>query len=491
LAYTSPISLSSTATVAFSSRDRANIAESPKTQVVQIDTQAPVNNVSASVVTGAAYATGSTVFYRGSAAGSLRLTNSVSDAGGSGPASSATSALAGPKAGWTHTASAVSTPAGGPYASGLFRWTAGTTSSPRERMTASDVAGNTSTTSPALTFRNDSTAPTTTASVAPAPNAAGWNTAAATVTLSASDNAGGSGVAAVTYTTDGSSPATSPTAIAYAGPFTVSSTVTILYSAADRVSNTAAVASRSVKVDAVDPTPALALSAVSGGAFRSGGTIFYRGVAAGSFRLTNTVVDGGGSGPSSSTTTPLTGATTGWTHTASTVSTPAGGPFQSNAFSWVAGTSSAPGELVTTADVAGNAVTTSLSLVDDSTAPAAAATFPAAATYASGSAWRNGCGTSATADLCGDAADTLSGLAFVGFALTRVSDGRCWNPSAQTWTTAACSGVSIPFTAGASPAWTAPFPCATGSYSITVAAADNVGNTLVAPARSWTISSCA
>ncbi len=127
------------------------------TVIVNTDTTAPTNSISLSSVTGGAYLSGSTIFYRGTNAGSLRLTNAVADAG-SGPASSSTAALTGTTAGWTHAPSTVSTPAGGPYVSSSFDWAAGTGSSPAEVVTGRDVAGNTAVTN--LTFSTDSTAPT-------------------------------------------------------------------------------------------------------------------------------------------------------------------------------------------------------------------------------------------------------------------------------------------------------------------------------------------
>ena len=65
----------------------------------------------------------------------------------------------------------------------------------------------------------------------------------------------------------------------------------------------------------------------------------------------------------------LSGTTAGWTHTSSRVSTPAGGPYLSNPFSWAAGTSSAPSVVVTSQDDAGNSADTTLSFVNDSTSP--------------------------------------------------------------------------------------------------------------------------
>ncbi len=123
-----------------------------------------------------------------------------------------------------------------------------------------------------------------------------------------------------------------------------------------------------VYTDSIAPVNNLSLSNIVGGAAISGTTAYYRGSVAGSFTITNAVTDTG-SGPASSTTSTLGGTTTGWTHTPSTVSAPAGGPYVSNTFSWVAGTTSNPSETVTGRDLANNTAVTTGSLVNDSTAP--------------------------------------------------------------------------------------------------------------------------
>ena len=161
-------------------------AESQDSDPVTSDGTAPVNDVSLAVVSGAAAKTGNTVYYRGTAAGSLRLSNAVVDLG-SGPASSATAALGGTSTGWTHTPSTVSTPANGPYVSNLFSWGAGTTSAPTEVVTGRDVSNNTAQTT--LSFVNDSTAPTGSISYSNGDQAG----RSVTLTLTAADT-GGSGV---------------------------------------------------------------------------------------------------------------------------------------------------------------------------------------------------------------------------------------------------------------------------------------------------------
>src|SRR5262249_22801281 len=95
-------------------------------------------------------------------------------------------------------------------------------------------------------------------------------------------------------------------------------------------------ASNAAKVDTAGPTSSLTLSSVTGNASKVGNTVFYRGSAGGSFKLTNAVSDAE-SAPASSATAALGGTTTGWSHTPSTVSSPAGGPYDSNTFSWSAG----------------------------------------------------------------------------------------------------------------------------------------------------------
>jgi len=128
--------------------------------------------------------------------------------------------------------------------------------------------------------------------------------------------------------------------------------------------------SATVSVDATPPTNAITLSNVSGASWLSGTTIYYAGANAGSLTLTNAVADSE-TGPASSQTAALTGTTTGFSHTPSTVSTPSGGPYVSAPFSWTAGTTSGPGEVVTGRDLAGNTATTSLTFANDSTAPSA------------------------------------------------------------------------------------------------------------------------
>ncbi len=169
-------------------------------------------------------------------------------------------------------------------------------------------------------------------------------------------------------------------------------------------------------VDTVAPGASVAVTPVAGGAVRSGANVYYRGVASGSFTLTNTVTDAG-SGPASSSTAALGGTTTGWTHSPSTVSTPAGGPFASAGFSWTAGTTSSPTETVTARDAVGLTATTALTFVNDSTGPATGTL-----TYPNGAA-----GAASVSVAFAAGADAGSGLASVQLqrAVATLTNGAC------------------------------------------------------------------
>ncbi|MGI9117634.1 MAG: beta strand repeat-containing protein, partial [Gaiellales bacterium] len=119
------------------------------------DTTAPTQtfDVSAATPAGSAYVGGTTLYYRGAAAGSLTLRSTATD-DITGVKSVAFPALGGTTTGWTHTAATINAP--GPYTS-AYSWTAGTTSAPTAQVTATDTLLNAGTTT--LTMANDSTIP--------------------------------------------------------------------------------------------------------------------------------------------------------------------------------------------------------------------------------------------------------------------------------------------------------------------------------------------
>lgn len=120
-----------------------------------LDTVSPTQSIALAGGAAGAYLTGTTLYYRGSAAGSFKLVDTVSDSG-SGPASATYPSIS--TSGWTHASETVSAPSGGPYGSSSFSWTAGPGTPAGYSVTAADAAGNAAST--ALTFVVDNTAPT-------------------------------------------------------------------------------------------------------------------------------------------------------------------------------------------------------------------------------------------------------------------------------------------------------------------------------------------
>lgn len=86
---------------------------------------------------------------------------------------------------------------------------------------------------------SDCIAPTSTHTVSPPPNAAGWNNSNATITLSAQDNEGGSGVKEIRYRTTGAQSMTFDAPYNPLRPPVISTqgTTTISYFAIDKLGN--------------------------------------------------------------------------------------------------------------------------------------------------------------------------------------------------------------------------------------------------------------
>ena len=349
------------------------------------DSTAPVNDLSLSGQSGGgSFLSGTTVYYHGSTAGSFTITNALSNSG-SGPASSTFPTLGGSKTGWSSTTSTVSSPTGGPYVSTTFSWGNGTTSGPTETVTGTDNVGNTVTTT--LTFVNDSTAPVNDLSLSGQSGGGsflsgttvyyqGSTAGSFTITNALSDS--GSGPASSTFPTLGGTgyrlepqapiaDTTSPyvsTTFSWGNGTTSGPTETV--TGTDNVGNTNSGTTLTFVNDSTAPVNDLSLSAQSGGgSFLSGTTVYYHGSTAGSFTITNALSDSG-SGPASSTFPTFGGIASGWTHTANTDTA---SPYVSNTFSWGNGTTSSPSETVTGTDNVGNTVTTTLTFVNDSTAP--------------------------------------------------------------------------------------------------------------------------
>ena len=306
-----------------------------------------------------------------------------------------------------------------------------------------DTAGNTETAN-TTHVKLDNVAPTTTITTTPAaPDGTNnwFKRASVTFTLAATDAT--SGVANRFYTIDGGGQQT------YSGTVTISTQGdhTVTYWSVDNAGNTESTNTTHVKLDNVAPTNSLALTNKTGGSFLNGNTVYYRGVAAGAFSIQNSVADAA-SGAASSSSPALGGTTTGWTHTAPDVkTTPSGGPYVSNLFSWSAGTTSSPTEIATGADAAGNTTAAStLTFTNDSTTPATTDN-----TASIGITCKN---TTQTVTLA--PTDAGSGAA----ATYYTTDG-------STPTTSSSQGTSISLATD-------------GTYTIKYFTVDNVGNTEVA-----------
>lgn len=142
------------------------------------------------------------------------------------------------------------------------------------------------------------------------------------------------------------------------------------YVVPDNAGNRATYTTPSIaEIDTQSPAHALTLSA-SSGAYLSAGEVYYKGNAAGSFQLSDALSDS--ASRSASVTFPGI-ATTGWAHGAETITTPAGGPYTSSAFSWSAGAGTPTSYTVTGADAAGNTTTSSLTFASDTAAPSGGA----------------------------------------------------------------------------------------------------------------------
>jgi hypothetical protein len=254
------------------------------------------------------------------------------------------------------------------------------------RVVTTDNVGNTFNSPTIANVKVDNTAP---AGSLTAPSS-GANVSGAAVSLSSNSADAGSGVSSASFQRSLagagawiaiSTDVTSPYAISWDTTAVADGLYDLRVVTSDNVgiaTNSAAVTN--VRVDNTAPTTAVSLSSVApfGSAFLSGNTVYYRGTgggAGGSFQISDAVSDAG-SGPASATFPALGGTSTGWAHTAQTVSVPSGGPFVStNAFTWSEGTSSSPTEGVQGADSAGNSATTSLTFSNDSTNPTGSITF--------------------------------------------------------------------------------------------------------------------
>jgi peptidoglycan/xylan/chitin deacetylase (PgdA/CDA1 family) len=226
--YTGPFSVSATATVKYRAWDAAGNVEATRSQLIQVDTTAPVSAIACD----------------GAACSSSPYTSPVS------VSLSATDVGAGVAAIRYTTDGSDPTTSSTLY-TGSFTISATTTVNYR----AWDAAGSVEATKSQLIqlAAPDTTPPVSTIACDGVACSTAWYGPPVRVSLSATD--GDSGVAAIRYTTDGSDPTTSSTL--YAGSFNISATTTVKYRAWDAAGNVEATKSQPILVDTNAPTVAI------------------------------------------------------------------------------------------------------------------------------------------------------------------------------------------------------------------------------------------
>ncbi len=246
--------------------------------VVLVDTTAPAapSANAFSATTNAYYpGIGSTVFFKGGAAGGFTVTASGASDAESGIAGYTYPSLG---AGWSNTAGVYSfTAAAGTQTGGV---------------TAQNNAGLSSA-GTSFTAQADTSAPTSSVTCNSAACSAGWYTSSpVAISIAAAGESGASGVQLITYTTDGTDPTSSGTATAVTAAtasFNLSTlgTSTVRWIAEDNVGNVSAISSQTVELDTTAPSaPSLGFSGLSGAYYSgTGSTVFFDGGTTGGFSV--------------------------------------------------------------------------------------------------------------------------------------------------------------------------------------------------------------
>jgi hypothetical protein len=118
------------------------------------------------------------------------------------------------------------------------------------------VGGKSVLLSPGQSTFVDSTPPTTTATLSPPPNAAGWNNSNVKVSLTSVDNPGGAGVKQITYSASGAQTIASTVVSSGSTTFVISAegTTTITFFGTDNAGNIETAKTITIKLDKTPPT---------------------------------------------------------------------------------------------------------------------------------------------------------------------------------------------------------------------------------------------
>jgi hypothetical protein len=328
-----------------------------------------------------------------------------------------------------------------------------------------DNAGNTAY-SALLPIVIDNAAPTTTAGVAPTPNASNWNKSDVTVTLTGNDG-GGSGVASITYSESGAQSLGNTT---YGSPFTINTegTTTVTYHAVDNLDNAEGNKTATIKLDKTSPTVSIASITVGGTTtceYVSGSSAWYSttasgnscGSATGSFAVAASASDPGAT--ASGINDVLFPTLVGFTGGGDVLGA---GPYASS-YGWTNATSTSPSANVTASDNAGNTNTAPFSFTLDNGAPSGAITNPSAGNI------------SGTVSLTStSAADNVGGSGVKSLAYYRCSGvpASCTtSPPGIGWTAIGSAATTSPYTVSLD---TTTVP--NGAYTLKAVMTDNVGN---------------
>jgi 6-phosphogluconolactonase (cycloisomerase 2 family) len=221
------------------------------------------------------------------------------------------------------------------------------------------------------------------------------------------------------------------------------------------------------------PGQSVALAPGAADAFLNGSTLFYNDIAGSSFALTDTVTTAGPVTTPASAAFPDT-ATTGWTHPAETVATPAGGPYTSSTFTATTGATPPTGYTITATDTLGLSSPAPLTFVDDTSPPTGAALSVNGTTASGGGSTSTSTSTSFPIDSRSDYAETPSATqsGLQSSTLTVQSE-------TLTGSTCGAPGSGGPFTSPTTiTGTTQPVGITYGScYLYTLTGTDNVANT--------------